>query len=225
VHGHGRPERRDAFGKLLARLLAQPGDPLAQYRPRGLVEPSHLVVGERLTQLHRGQARAVQDLVGVRVANPAEDARVGQHALEGVVLGREGGPERRRVRVEHLEPAGVVSAERRLAAHHVERGPLLGAGLGHDQRARREIECRQPDPARRLCARRLPVQPPGDHQMDDDKQLLLERDDQPLPEPTKADDRLAAHGAHRRIDRSQQERREQPHPLQARPHNARRQSL
>ena len=52
----------------------------------------------------------MQDLVRVRVADAAQDPRVGQRALERVVLARQGGPERREVRVEYLEPARIVLA-------------------------------------------------------------------------------------------------------------------
>ena len=60
-----------------------------------------LVPGQRAGQLERRQASAVKDLVGVCVADPAEEPWVGQGSLQGVVLAHErrieivkGGPER-----------------------------------------------------------------------------------------------------------------------------------
>src|SRR5581483_3116625 len=47
-------------------------------------------------------------------------------------------------RVEHLDAAAIVLGERRLALHEVQRGALLGARLGEQQRAGREVEGSEP---------------------------------------------------------------------------------
>ncbi|HRC39708.1 MAG TPA: SDR family NAD(P)-dependent oxidoreductase, partial [Rubrivivax sp.] len=63
----------------------------------GLMAHARLVAERKLAgQAQRGEPGPVQDLVGVGVADPVEDGRVGEAALEGVVLRPE--PGRRRAR-------------------------------------------------------------------------------------------------------------------------------
>ena len=52
----------------------------------------------------------------------------------------ERGAESVEIALEHLEAARVVRAQRRLAAHQVQRGPLLRAELGERERAVRKVE-------------------------------------------------------------------------------------
>ena len=136
-------------------------------------------------ELHGRQPRAVQDLVRVRVADAAEEPRVGERALERVVLARE---RARRtassVASSDLEPAAVELRERVRAAHDVERRALLRARLGEDQRARREVERgeRRPCPGRR-ARRRIPAQAAGDHEVDDEEEIVLEAEHDALAEP------------------------------------------
>ena len=61
----------------------------------------------------------------------------------------QGGAERGEVGIQHLEPARIVRREPGLAFDHVQRGPLLRAELGQDQRAVRKIEAAHGRP----CAR------------------------------------------------------------------------
>ena len=92
----------------------------------------------------------------------------------------------RLVGVEHFEPAGIVLGAVRFAAHQVQRRPAFAAGLGEDQRAGGEVKRRQPDLARRLGPLRLPVQSARDHQVQHEKQVRLQREDDPLAEPPQA---------------------------------------
>ena len=92
---------------------------------------------ERVAQLERREPRAVQDLVGVGVADAAEEARIGEGALERVALAREGLAELpRRVAPSDLEAAAIERCEPGLALHDVQRRPPLGARLGEHQRPR-----------------------------------------------------------------------------------------
>src|SRR5439155_1341776 len=80
------------------------------------------LVGELARELHGREPRAVQDLVGVGVADPAQDRGIGQEPLERMVLADEGGAEGLDVGLEHLEPARVVLEERRLAMDQMDGG-------------------------------------------------------------------------------------------------------
>ena len=73
-----------------------------------------------------------------------------------------------------------MGQERTLTAHQVHRSAFLRSRLSQKQSAVGEIERGQPDLARRLGAARLPVQPAGDHQMEDQKQIVLQFEDDAL---------------------------------------------
>ena len=92
----------------------------------------------------RREPRAVQDLVRVGVADAAEEARIGERALERVVLARAAraanAVERRR-----RAPRGRRGSSARAPLSprdHVQRRALLRAGLGEHQRAARRSRTR-----------------------------------------------------------------------------------
>ena len=118
-------------------------------RARRLVQARDLLGGQLRAHRERREPRAVQDLVRIGVADAAEQARVGQRALERVVLARERRRELLRDRIEHLEAAGIVRGEPGLARDDVQRGALLRAGLGQHQRAARRNRRRRARSGRR----------------------------------------------------------------------------
>jgi hypothetical protein len=79
----------------------------------------------------------VQNLIRIRVADAADDSRVSQRA------------------------------QCRLAADDVQRGAAFGAGFSENQRAIGKIECRKVIASQQPRSGRAPVEPAGDHQMDD----------------------------------------------------------
>src|SRR5262245_21050954 len=118
----------------------------------------------------------MEDLVGIGVADPADGTRIGEGALERMVsLAKDGLKliERRR---EQLEAPPVLRAEGISAAKHREPCAALRARLGEQQRSVREIEGRQRRLSRELHAERLPVEAPGDHQMENEPQFVIEPD-------------------------------------------------
>ena len=82
----------------------------------------------------------MQDLVRVRVADPAEQAGIGQGALQRSVLQSQPRGELVAGGREHLDSARIVFLERGLAVYEVERRALLRTGLGQGQRAAGEVE-------------------------------------------------------------------------------------
>ncbi len=88
-NAHGRPSRRRNAVTLLGNspplCVAQPRRPLREHVERRSMQARALLVREPRRQHHRRQPRAMQDLVGVRVADAAQEPRVGQRALERVV--------------------------------------------------------------------------------------------------------------------------------------------
>ena len=124
-------------------------------------------------------------------------------------------------RAQDVETAGIVPGERRVAPRQVNRRTAPGPGLGEDQRPAREVERREPHPARRARAGRPPVKTAGDHEVDDDEQLALEREDDALPETAEPHHGPPLDRGHRRIDRAEDERAGQAEPLQRPPEHAR----
>ena len=138
---------------------------------------AELLVGQRARQLERRQPRRVQDLVRVGVADAAEQMRIGERALQRVALAGERLVKLFARGVERLDAAGIERAQRRLAAHQLQRGALLRARFGEEQRAVLEGErgehLLRPHP--RFLAGLPPAQPPGDHEVDDEKQVVGRR--------------------------------------------------
>src|SRR5687767_12718691 len=116
--------------------------------------------------------RAMQDLVGVRVADAAEEMGIGERALEGVVLAPKAISERRRRCGERLEAARIQRGETGIT-NEVDARPLLRARLRENERSAVEVERREPELAwdRRACG--LPTEPAGDHQMNDEVKRVV----------------------------------------------------
>src|SRR5262250_1675711 len=106
----------------------------------------------------------MQYLVGVGVADAAEEPRVGEGAFQGVALADQHLPEALEAGVEDLDAAWIERRERGFTAHQMQRGALLRAGLGEQQRSRGEVEGGEAelprDPRRALA----PAKAAGDHQ-------------------------------------------------------------
>ena len=134
-------------------------------------------------------------------------------------------PEPREVGLEDLDAAGIVLAESVLAAHEVEGGPALRAGLGQDQGPGGEVQGAEADPPGRSGARRPPVKPARDHQVDDREALALERDGDALAQAAEADHRPPGQGLGRGLDGAQHEGAQQTDALQAGAADARVQRL
>ena len=77
-------ERRDLLGPAAgAPRLAQARDPFGEHVARGRRAGARSSSSVELARQHeRREPRAVQDLVGVRVADAAEQARIGERALD-----------------------------------------------------------------------------------------------------------------------------------------------
>ena len=76
VHGHLRPERGHFLGEGAVRLVSQQLRPLDQHVPRRGVETRDLLVAQARGELRWRETRPMQDLVGIRVADPAEEPRI-----------------------------------------------------------------------------------------------------------------------------------------------------
>ena len=77
MHGHPRTERGDLLGKVVPSLLAEPAAPVLKHLAHRGVKRFDLRLVEMAGLLHRRQTGAMEDLVGIGVADAAEQTRVG----------------------------------------------------------------------------------------------------------------------------------------------------
>src|SRR6185436_708140 len=110
-------------------------------------------------------------------------------------------------RFERLDAARVVSRERSRAPHEFDRRALLRTRFGQKQRAVRKHERREQHLAAesQLLFRSAPAQASRDHQMNDDEQLLVERQDNALAETAHTTHWLRPDFVNRRRDRAEDE--------------------
>src|SRR6266849_5017276 len=137
-------------------------------------------------RLDGGDLRSMQDLVAIGVAYARKQIWIGQGALDSVVAGQQPRSELIQGSVQRLQPAAVILGECGLAAQQVNRGALLLRRLSEQQRAVREVEGRQANLAGNRRPAILPPKAARDHQVDDQKQVVLELEDEPFaraPEP------------------------------------------
>jgi len=175
------------------------------------VKPLHLGWLDAAGQCHGREARPVQNLIGIGVAYPTEEPRVGEGPFESVIFGSQAPRKGRWCGDEGLEAAAVELLERLGPLHQVQRGPSGSAGLGEQQGAMGKVKGGEAQSFghRRLCS--LPLEPARDHQVQDEEEAAVELDDDPLAEPGETYDPAAGNVADGRLHRPEQERaREAP---------------
>src|SRR3974390_1734881 len=107
----------------------------------------------------------MQNLIGIGVADTAEEPRVGKRALERVVLAAQTLRELRAARREDLEPPGVKKTQGLLPLDDTQRGAPSGARFGEGQRSIVKLQSCQHCAPRQRDASLVPVQSPRDHEM------------------------------------------------------------
>src|SRR6185312_9484531 len=123
-----------------------------------------------------------------------------QRALEGVILPFQPLGEFPDVGVQNLEPAAIELLQPCLSARHPERCPTLGAGLGENERSVGKVEGSEPELSWNLRSGSYPAQTSGNHQMYDEKKIVLELEHDTLSHPPHAGDGLAVGGADWRVN-------------------------
>src|SRR5690349_3096728 len=133
----------------------------------------------------------MEDLVGVRVSNPAEQPRIRERPLERMVLASQSRREVSQVGVQHLQPSAVELLQRVRALYDVDRCPSLRARLGEVERPSLELE----RSLRELSANRLsalsPAETTRDHEMNDDVQRVVRPNHNALTQPADGSHPLA----------------------------------
>ena len=118
----------------------------------------------------------MQDLVGICIADPAEDMGIGQSAFQRVVADGQAARELIESCGHHVHAAGIERGQSSLALRHVQRGALLRSCLGQREAAVVEQERGESATAIGLLGLLEPVQSPRDHQVQDQPHVIIKPD-------------------------------------------------
>jgi len=89
-----------------------------------------------------------------------------------------------------VDAAGIVFVDRRAARDDVESRPFLTPLLGHEKRSVFEVERSEAATLRDAHTRLAPAQTPRNHEVQDEEELVLELDHDPLADPLDPTDLL-----------------------------------
>src|SRR5262245_65417580 len=141
--------------------------------------------------------------------------RIGERSLDRVLLTRQRLTKLIEAGLEWFESTGIERAECLLAANERDRRALLRSGLGEVERAALELEPREDNLGTdaQFGPGLAPPKPARDHQMNDEKHLLIlrawrtvESEHDAFADPAHVADQLVLYCIHRRIDRAEHER-------------------
>ena len=174
-------------------------------------------------QQHRRHLRGVEDLVRIGVADAAEQMRIRQRALQGVVLAASA--LRRTARTEdcqHFQAAGIVRRElvARRARGKATRGASSRLRSGSAIRYRSRMP-RRPTLPGIFAPRSSQRKRPAIIRWMTEKQLAFELPDQALAQSSQIDDGLAVCLIDGRIDRPNEKGTGEPNPLEPAARDAR----
>ena len=157
----------------------------------------------------------MQDLVGIGVSDPAEEPGVGQGAFQGVALSFQGRPESGQIRFEHLETAGDRGspAPRPPRTRWSEARFLLPASVSSRVPSGKSNAASPTFPGT-LAPAGLPPEPARDHQVQDEKKVVLQLQHDSLAQARDAPDPLSVRFPEGRIEGAHEERAAHPDAVQ-----------
>ncbi len=129
--------------------------------------------GELVRQGNGRELRGVQYLVGIGVANPAQDARIGEGAFESAVFHGESGTKCFRVAGENVDAAGIDGWQI-FIAEDMQRRTTFGACLCENEGSVGEIEGCKILSSAEFCVWQSPMQTSGNHEMKNQPQIILQ---------------------------------------------------
>src|SRR5882672_9946063 len=107
----------------------------------GLMQARYFIAGQFLGECDGREFGGVEDLVGVGVADSAEEMRIGQRAFESVIFRSECLSERLKGGTQDLQTARIERLQRLFTPQEMQRGALLCAGFGQLEGSVRKFEC------------------------------------------------------------------------------------
>jgi hypothetical protein len=163
---------------------------------------------ERARELHRRELRRVQDLVRIGVADAAEEVRIGQRRASACGFSRVSAAENSAsVAARGSMPPGSSLRSASSPRTSVSEARLRVPASVKIERAVAKWRSRHVFRPCRASRPAPPAQPPGDHEVDHDEELVVEAEDDALADAPHAFTVRAEDGVERRIVRAQHERR------------------
>jgi len=214
VNGHFLSKRGHLFGKGSFGFGAQPVYPELEGMVGRREQPFPFLRLQLAREGDGRELRRVQDFVRIRVADSADQARVGKGSLECAVFKRERFAKRVEITLEDLDSSWVDLAQALFASDDMQRSAVLCAGFGQHKRAVGKIEGRQTVAARQLCACRSPMQTACNHQVQHQPEIVFHSNRDALTDPPKFAHDAALDTFDWRLCGSQQERARQPHAIE-----------
>jgi len=230
VDGHAFAKGGDFFGEFAGGFGAEAVGPAGEAGADGFVEALDFGDGEFLSERERRKLGFPENFVGIGIADAAEEARVGEGALECMVGGEKSGCELLGSSAEDFEAAGVERAQTSFARDDVQRGALLGTRFGPEQGTVGEIEGSETTRRRNfgtagLSAERVPVQSSGNHQMKNEPEVAFEADADAFAEAAQLQDLFTGGFGEGRVCGAQEKRTDNANGFECLPEDARFESL
>ena len=172
MHRHLWTKRCHSLRKLFARLGTQPVRPLRQRFARRFKQPRNLFILHLVCLEQRRQLRFPQNLIRVRIPNSAEPLGIGQRSLQSMIFGVQDFRKLFQRRIQNFQPTSVELGQSRLPARQIQRRPLLRSRLRPKQTPILKIK-RGQMLLRKFLSLRSPMQPPRNHQMQNQPNLSL----------------------------------------------------
>src|SRR5262245_16439664 len=119
----------------------------------------------------------MQNFVRIGIADAAEQTRIGERTLQRVVLASECIAEGLKGRIHDLESSAVERSQCAFALSEMQRSPLFRSRFRQEQSSGRKIERSKTEPRGYRRAAFFPLKSPRDHQVDYEKQVAFELED------------------------------------------------
>src|SRR5712692_6895045 len=107
VDRHAGPKRGYLLGKCAGRFGPQALGPFDQRRARRVVKPLDFLRSQLLRHRDRRELRAMENLVGIRIADTTENMRVGERTLQRMISRAQRIDEGGEARIERFDTSGI----------------------------------------------------------------------------------------------------------------------
>jgi hypothetical protein len=120
----------------------------------------------------------------------------------------------RQIRREHVDATAVELPQLLLSSDEMNRRPSLGPGFSQDEKSAGKLKRREGELSAQLGIERPPVKPPGNHQMNDKKEIVFQNEDDPLAKAAQVENLFAGSFGDGRIERADNEGISHDHAFQ-----------
>ena len=134
MHRHVPAKRSYLLRKTIPRLAAQPVRPQRERIAGSVKQPRPLLLLELVRERHRRKLRCMRNLIRVRVANSADNSRIGQRSFQRAIFLAQRRSKCRQIAREHVNSSRIDRAQTLFTRHHMQRSPPLRPRFRQHQR-------------------------------------------------------------------------------------------